>query len=430
MIANPFAPHLPAPRQSFVGRARERDLVFAHLLAAQPGNVAVSGPLGIGKTSLLQHVSDPFVAGERGARPPGHLVVYLDVQSVAPFSADHFWRRVAQRAARLPGAGLDGPLARLVERSTIGLIDVEVFLDALAARTTILALVLDEFEWALRADGPEALAECRAFVAQLATLARRMPRSFCLVVATERPLAEVADTIGPWPGSPWASLFTALELRPLEADDSVHLLRRALNGGATGFAPSRLAQLHASAGGQPAALQAAAFALFHGRQQGLDEDALWSAARQSAAQALTTLSATHGEPPVPDSLAAGSSMPASERAPRQVQVGPPASMPAGAPSPALWMDPATGEVCIDGRWVDALTPLESNLMRLLMASAGRLCSKEDIIRQLWGEDFVGRCDTSRVERLISRLRRKIELDAGRPRYVRTVRGRGYRLVPA
>ena len=77
----------------------------------------------------------------------------------------------------------------------------------------------------------------------------------------------------------------------------------------------------------------------------------------------------------------------------------------------------------------SLTALEYNLLRLLFDSPGRLCSKEEIIRHVWGAEVEDEVDDSRVEKLISRLRRKIEPAPSRPRYIRTVRGRGYRLVP-
>jgi DNA-binding response OmpR family regulator len=64
-----------------------------------------------------------------------------------------------------------------------------------------------------------------------------------------------------------------------------------------------------------------------------------------------------------------------------------------------------------------------------LANPDRLCSKHDIIRQVWGEEFMSEIDDSRVEKLVSRLRRKVEPVPGRPQYIRTVRGRGYRFVP-
>ena len=43
----------------FAGRQRELDLIYGHVAGPQRGHVAVSGPLGIGKTRLLRQVADP-----------------------------------------------------------------------------------------------------------------------------------------------------------------------------------------------------------------------------------------------------------------------------------------------------------------------------------------------------------------------------------
>ena len=91
----------------------------------------------------------------------------------------------------------------------------------------------------------------------------------------------------------------------------------------------------------------------------------------------------------------------------------------------LRLDAKSGEVWVGERRVDALTALEYNLLRLLLANPGRLCSKDDIIRQVWGEEFMGEIDDSRVEKLVSRLRRKIEIDARAPKLIKTVWGGGY-----
>ena len=96
---------------------------------------------------------------------------------------------------------------------------------------------------------------------------------------------------------------------------------------------------------------------------------------------------------------------------------------------ALWIDPGTGDVVVGGRHLESLTALEFNLLRLLSDRPGRLCSKEEIIRHVWGDALTNEVDESRVEKLISRLRRKIETVPSRPQYIRTVRGRGYRFVP-
>ena len=429
MPENPFSPHSPATVARFVDREREVDLIFDHIRSAQRGNVAVSGALGDGKTSLLRFIADPAVGEAYGVRPPQNLLVYVDTQSVTPFSADRFWRRVAQLAARDTAVDLGAPNERLLARPELDVNDLEEYLDTLADRGIGLVLLLDEFEWALQAASPEAEAESRHFLAQMASLARRAPRALGLVVATEAPLPEATRVIESWRGSPFATVFTSLVLRPLDRGGSDRLVDKALEGSGLRFDEDERSRLYAIAGGRPAALQAAAFSLFHGRQRELTSEALWTAVKAAAGDALAL-----------PRQAAARLEPANAPARALAEVGVPAAgLPVaqrsnnGAtkldPGQGLWLDASTGEVSVGGRRVASLTALEYSLLRLLYASPGQLCSKQDIIRQVWGEEFMGEVDDSRVEKLVSRLRRKIEPMPGRPQHIRTVRGRGYRYVP-
>jgi hypothetical protein len=405
MLQNPFAPHSPAAPAAFVDREREVELIFGHIKAAQRGNVAVSGPLGIGKTSLLHYVAHPPVGAEFGVRPPAYAVVSLDVHSVTPFSAVRFWHRLARLVGRQPEFGLDEPAQRLLEREDVDVTDVEELLDALASRGQVLALLLDEFEWALQGDTPDSQAESRNFLAQLASLTRRAPRVLSLVVATQQTLTEATRVIDTWRGSPFATVFASVALKPLGRDDVDRLLDRALEGTATRFGVEERQLLYAYSGGHPAAVEAAAFSLFHGRALGLDTEALRESAR----------------------LAALSVMPSAEPVAVAPRLEP--APPAADDGQRLVIDGEAGEVSIDGRRVPALTALEYSLLLLLYDSPGRLCSKAEIIRHVWGTEVEAEVDDSRVEKLVSRLRRKVEPAPSRPKFIRTVRGRGYRLVP-
>ena len=102
----------------------------------QRGSVAVNGPLGMGKTSLLRYIADPDVAASHGATPPKVRILYVDIQSVTPFSADRFWHRVARLLERSGSTGVEDALRRLQSRDAIDVIDVEEFLDALAERAS------------------------------------------------------------------------------------------------------------------------------------------------------------------------------------------------------------------------------------------------------------------------------------------------------
>jgi two-component system, OmpR family, phosphate regulon response regulator PhoB len=71
-----------------------------------------------------------------------------------------------------------------------------------------------------------------------------------------------------------------------------------------------------------------------------------------------------------------------------------------------------------------LSPKEFRLLELFMSYARRVWSREQLLDQVWGPDFVG--DSKTVDVHIRWLREKLELDPSRPEYIVTVRGFGYR----
>lgn len=91
-----------------------------------------------------------------------------------------------------------------------------------------------------------------------------------------------------------------------------------------------------------------------------------------------------------------------------------------------------GDVSIDSQghevWVRGemvrLPLKEFDLLRTLMANAGRVVSRDDLIDEVWGADYVG--DTKTLDAHIRRLRRKIEVEPSNPQCIVTVRGVGYK----
>ena len=86
----------------------------------------------------------------------------------------------------------------------------------------------------------------------------------------------------------------------------------------------------------------------------------------------------------------------------------------------------TAEVWARGQPV-TLTAKEFRVLAVLYEAGGALLSKHELAAQVWPE-YEGAVGNENIEQLISRLRRKIEDDPERPRYLLTVRGLGYRLV--
>jgi DNA-binding response OmpR family regulator len=71
-----------------------------------------------------------------------------------------------------------------------------------------------------------------------------------------------------------------------------------------------------------------------------------------------------------------------------------------------------------------LRPKEAALLLFFLNHAGKVMSREEILRQVWETDYVE--DTRTLSVHIRWLREKLEDDPSNPRYLRTVRGVGYR----
>jgi two-component system alkaline phosphatase synthesis response regulator PhoP len=86
----------------------------------------------------------------------------------------------------------------------------------------------------------------------------------------------------------------------------------------------------------------------------------------------------------------------------------------------------TRKVLLAGNEV-ALKGREFDVLLFLMERPERVVTREQILVNVWGDDYEGTDRT--VDNFISALRRKLGEDSAHPRHLRTVRGIGYRFVP-
>lgn len=90
---------------------------------------------------------------------------------------------------------------------------------------------------------------------------------------------------------------------------------------------------------------------------------------------------------------------------------------------ALKMDVSRRLVTLDEKEI-ALTPTEYDLLKALITHAGKVITHRQLLKLVWGENY----DDMHILRVnISNLRRKIETDPARPRYIVTESGVGYRV---
>ena len=74
-----------------------------------------------------------------------------------------------------------------------------------------------------------------------------------------------------------------------------------------------------------------------------------------------------------------------------------------------------------------LTPTEWQLLEILVRNSGRLVTQRQLLREVWGPAYETESNYLRV--YLAQLRRKLEPEPSRPRYLLTESGMGYRFKP-
>ncbi len=88
------------------------------------------------------------------------------------------------------------------------------------------------------------------------------------------------------------------------------------------------------------------------------------------------------------------------------------------------MDDSAKVVTVDGEGV-ALTPIEYNILKLLLSHPGQVFSSAQIYEQVWNDPAYGSENTVAVH--IRHLREKIEINPAEPRWLKVVWGLGYKI---
>ena len=109
---------------------------------------------------------------------------------------------------------------------------------------------------------------------------------------------------------------------------------------------------------------------------------------------------------------------------RYMQLGSRAAAPARYVIGGVELDDSSKEVTLDGEPI-SLTPIEYDILKLLMESPGKVYSPKEIYWQVWKEAPLGSDNTVAVH--IRHLREKIEINPADPRYLKVVWGQGYKM---
>ncbi len=438
---------------------RSTDLVALEAALAEGNCCSIVGLSNVGKSTLLR------AAAEANARAEAALHVYVDCNSMLALTDQAFYQvtlRGALDAARRLGKQVPADLVKRVEALYQTVIEAErpivaalSFNDGIALLCEQLprrvALLFDEF------DDPFGALEGRVFL-NLRALHDKY-ESLMYVTATGMPLtdrrhdAEAGEFCELFVGHQITlSLLTADMAQQAVArwgtEDGAVLDHGAIEfvidqaGGHPGLLRTTARLVARMVGGIPIDSRTQALALARER---LESDSvirsecakLWGQLSPVEQEALLNFLADDGELPGglvrADLIAKGLIImePAPhvfgrlfagyayrQRRTRQTVAS------------GVHVDVDAGEVWIDGERIPTLTDLEYRLLLLLYGRLGKLCDKYQIVEAVWGQDYIDEVDDARIEKLISRLRSKLERDPANPKYLQTVRGRGYKLTSA
>ena len=420
---------------------------------------SVVGVSNMGKSVLLRSLP-AAQAKHLGAKAGEYLFVLVDLNLASQVTEQGFYEVILRNILHLLSASkIEGDLLTTVQQAYQTVIAPNnpfliplAFEDSIQALCTrqpaMLVLLLDEF------DEVFAEIESRVFV-RLRALKDRHGPHLCFVTATGQPLSQIRHDRQ---AGEFCELFAAhiWHLLPLaEADARMVVQNWAIRSNMQ-FTDADTAFVAETAGGHPELLQASARVLARAKEEAvsrpssatyehirerLDSDTnvrlecakLWNdltAPEQEALIDLLTAKQTAGRldslvekgivcvtvtgEQVFSALFAGFAR-------RQQLVrrrGP----------QGIRIDVESGDVWVDGKLAPLLTDLEYKLLLLLYGNLDRICDKYKIVESVWGENYIDEVDDARIEKLVSRLREKLEPKPEEPKYLQTIRGRGYKLV--
>ncbi|MBN1642013.1 MAG: winged helix-turn-helix domain-containing protein [Anaerolineae bacterium] len=443
-------------RTAYISRADELATILRCVSDAE--SCAVVGLSNMGKSVLLRSVQTVAETGYGGVRAGDLAFIYIDFNLMVEMTEQGFYELILRSAlATLSEQPAHAELCDRLQQAYDKVIrSSNAFLIPLGFNEGIVLLcenlgrqvvfLFDEF------DGPFREIDPRVFL-NLRALKDRYPDHLCYVVATGRPMASMRgeSEIGEF-----CELFAhqTLYLGPLSYNDVQHAVTAFMGEEHLPVTARDVDFVWTQTGGHPGMLNAVCHALasvggvedpdgYRMARDKLDSDAnvrsecvkLWNGLRHEHQAALLQYAAGDGvdrqqlamlqrmgllsgdrELAVTGALFAGFVR-------RQRLVKTPYV-------PGVRVDVDSGEVWVDGARAETLTDLEYRALLLFYGRIGEICDKYQIVEAVWGDDYIDEVDDARIEKLISRLRKKLEVIPDSARYLETVRGRGYRLVRA
>ncbi len=268
MNTNPFTFGNPIKDpQRFIGREADIRQVTNRLLSSAHESTSIIGERRIGKTSLLEYLSNPQVSAGLGLTPDKFCLVYVDFQGLTDITPTRFWQRVLKKMSRsVCDESLKPSIDKLSEQSTFDLFDLEDLFQITLDKGMTVVLLMDEFEYVT--ENPNFKSD---FFGGLRALA--IHSGVALLPATRRELVDLCHS-EEIKGSPFFNIFANVVLRPFSRDEVDEMLGHYTKDGDLAFTPQEKDFVWETGGGYPIFAQMAGHYLMEGKAHGLADKAL------------------------------------------------------------------------------------------------------------------------------------------------------------
>lgn len=253
---SPFIVGRPVLPERFIGREKEAKAILHRLTGPAPDNTAVSGEALIGKTSLLHYIASPEIAEKWGLSTEKCTFIFVDSQTIVPFSLVEFWRYVLRSLAAREGYD-PGYIADLLQGDDIGSFELGEFFDRVARDGKLVVLLLDEFEHIVEYVNPDD----PQFLYLLRALINRPAYGLALVLASRKPLEDLCQNLR-FVGSPFMTSFISLSLGPFSPEEADTLIDVYTQGTGVTFSDRDREFAYEISKGHPYSLQKTCFRLF------------------------------------------------------------------------------------------------------------------------------------------------------------------------
>ncbi|MBE9031530.1 ATP-binding protein [filamentous cyanobacterium LEGE 11480] len=220
---NPFTVGRPVSSDRFIGRASEIATALDQIISR--GHLALWGGPGVGKTSLLNLLSQPHQWQVRGYDPTGAVFIQLSCLGISPFRASEFWREILQQLHDLVDPQIQATIAPKLMEAHPGKEDLRSVLRLLGRKKQYLVLMIDDYDAALQTSPHYSAAEMATLVSDCRNLcSHSVERAYLSMVITSlRRLNELGPKLQPG-SSPWYNHYLFLPLKPFSDSDVMALM--------------------------------------------------------------------------------------------------------------------------------------------------------------------------------------------------------------